>query len=96
MCLPKSTPPRRITTPPPFTRTSALMTKSPVSKLHGSLGSKPPASRVKPAHLVSAVIALTVQSAMAAAAHRVDASAMTSVRRVARVRTSPSASITPQ
>ena len=97
MCLPKSTLTRRITTPPPFTPTSALMTKSSVSKLHVSPASKPPASRVKPDHPVSAVSALTVRNVMvvqnviAAAARRVAASAMTNVRRVARVRTSPSA-----
>ena len=89
MCLLKNT--RRITILPRFMLTSVRMTTSLVSKLHVSPVSKPPASRAKPAHPGSVVSALTVQNVMAAAAHHVAGSVMTSVPHVARVKTSPSA-----
>jgi len=86
MCLPKST--RRTTILPRFMLTSVRMTTSLVST--------PPVPPVKHAHRVSAVSVQSdpsVQNAMVAVVRRVAVSAMTSVRRVAPVRTNLCAKI---
>lgn len=92
MLQPKNLAIRKNIIRPPFTRTSARMTTSRVSTPPVSRASKPLVSRVKADHPVSVVTVRNAQSArsvMAAAARRVAGSAMTSVRRVVPVRTSP-------
>ena len=89
MCLPKST--RRTTILPRFMLTSVRMTTSPVSTPH--------VRRVKHARRASAVSVQSgpsVQNVIAVVVRRVAVSAMTSVRRVAPVRTNPCAKIMPR
>ncbi len=86
MVLPKNLAIRKNTIRPPFTRTSVRMTTSPANKLRVSRVSTLPAH---PASVVTVRNAQNVRSVMAAAARRVAGSVMTSVRRVAHVRTSP-------
>lgn len=64
------------------------MKTSRVSSLLVSRASKPLVSRVKAGHPVSVVTVQSAQNVMPAEARRVDGSAMTIVRRAARVRTS--------
>lgn len=85
MLLPKNLAIRKNTTRPPFTRTSARMTTSPASTPHVSRVSTLPAH---PASVVTVRNAQSARSVMAAVVRRVAVSAMTSVRRVAPVRTS--------
>lgn len=77
MVLPKKPAIPKITTRPPFTRTSVHMMTNPVSTV--------PVSRGKAALHVSVV---TARNVMAAVVRRVAGSVMTSVRHVAHVRTS--------
>lgn len=86
MVLPKNLAIRKNTIRPPFTRTSVRMTTSRVSSPRVSRVSTLPAL---PASVVTVRNAQSARSVMVAAARRVDGSAMTSVRRVAPVRTSP-------
>ncbi len=99
MRLPKSI--QKIIIRPPFTPTSARMTTSPAStpralpaKAVARLASAVNVQSVPNApNAPSAVIA---QNVMAAVARRVAVSAMTSVRRVVPVKTSPCVKITPR
>lgn len=86
MLQPKNLAIRKNTIRPPFTRTSVRMRTNPASRPPVSRGSTLPARHVS---VVTVRNAQSARSVMAAAARRVAGSAMTSVRRVARVRTSP-------
>ena len=86
MFLPKNLAIRRNTIPPPFTRTSVRMTTSRASMPHVSRVSTLPA---RPASVVTVRNAQSARSVMVAAARHVAGSVMTSVHRVAPVRTSP-------